>query len=127
LAVRLTIEKMDSIIEKNLKNSLKSFPRLVNSGNLVRFNLADTNFHNMISLCSGNLVLHETLSNLSYKIQIIRRYDHLRLSSWESTYQEHLQIINYMLNRNIQKAQKSMSKHILKSMGIIIKIKKRQV
>ena len=126
LAVRLTIERMDTKIERKLKEALKNFSQQINSGDIVKFNLTDTNFHDMIALCSGNTALYETLSNLSYKIQIIRRYDHLRPGSWERTYQEHLQITEDMLNRDIKKALKSMSKHILNSLKIIISIKQQQ-
>lgn len=126
LAVRLTIERMDTKIERKLKKALKDFSQQINSSDIVKFNVTDTNFHDMIALCSGNTALHETLSNLSYKIQIIRRYDHLRPGSWDRTYQEHLQIIENMLNRDIKKALKSMSTHILNSMKIIIGIKQQQ-
>lgn len=125
LAVRLTIEKMNSNIEEKLKSALADHQQIIKSGDLYSFNLADTNFHNTIALCSGNLALHETLSNLSYKIQIIRRYDHLRPGSWEKTYQSHLQILNCMLSHDIKKAQKRMSKHILESMDLIIKLKQQ--
>jgi len=126
LAVKLTIKKMDSAIEEKLKSALAGHQQIIKSGDLHGFNLADGNFHNMIALCSGNLALHETLSNLSYKIQIIRRYDHLRPGSWEKTYQAHLQILDYMLSRNIKKAQSSMSKHILESMELIIKLQEKR-
>lgn len=126
LAVKLTIERMNSGIEKALKGVLAGYPRLVKSGDLWSFNLADTHFHDMIARFSGNLALHETLRKLYDKIHIIRRYDHIRPGSLEKTYQGHLQILNYILNRDIRKSQKCMSKHILESMKIILKIKKQK-
>ena len=123
LAVRLTIKRMNPEAEKQLRNTLSDYPQIIKSGDLWRFNLVDTKFHDMIARLSGNSALRETLSNLYDKIQIIRRYDHLRAGSLENTYQEHLQILEYILRRDVKKSEQSMSKHILASLKIILKIK----
>lgn len=125
LAVKLTIERMNSETEKQLRSTLSDYPQIIKSGDLWRFNLADTKFHDMIAQLSWNSALHDTLSNLYDKIQIIRRYDHLRAGSLERTYQGHLQILGYMLSGDVKRAEKSMSKHILDSMKIILKIKQQ--
>ena len=109
LAVRLTIKRMNPEAEKQLRNTLSDYPKIIKSGDLWRFNLSDTKFHDMIARLSGNSALCETLSNLYDKIQIIRRYDHLRADSLENTYQEHLQILEYILRRDVKKSRK---KHV---------------
>lgn len=127
LAVKLTIGRMNSEIEKQLKLSLAEYPRIIKSGDLWRFSLADTKFHDMIAQLSGNTALCETLRNLYDKIQIIRRYDHLRAGSLERTYQGHLKILESMLKRDVKKSEKNMSKHILDSLKIILKIKQQKI
>lgn len=123
LAVKLTIERINSEKEKKLKYLLKSYPSIIRVGDIERFNLVDSEYHEMIALFSENNALYETLHNLSFKIHLIRRYDHLRPGSWERTYDEHMQILNHILTRDIKKGQRSMEKHISKSMNIILKIK----
>ena len=123
LAVKLTTERMNSSIEKKLKDILKSYPSIIRSDDIVKFSFVDSKYHNMIASFSGNLALYETLNHLSFKIHVIRRYDHLRPGSLERTYEQHLQILNYMLSHDIKKAQKSMAKHISNSMNILLKMK----
>jgi GntR family transcriptional regulator, rspAB operon transcriptional repressor len=127
LAVKLTIGRMNPEIEKQLKVSLADYPHIIKSGDLWRFNLADTKFHDMIAQLSGNTAVCEMLRNLYDKIQVIRRFDHLRAGSLERTYQEHLQILESMVKRDVKKSEKSMSKHILYSMKIILKIKQQKI
>ena len=125
LAVKLTIKNMNSKIEKSLKSTLLDYQEMIDSGDLVGANLADTNFHDVIALSSGNTFLHKELSDLSNQIQIIRRYDHIRLNSGVNTYNEHLQILKDMIDGDIPKAVESMSYHIMKSLRGILKIKDR--
>ena len=127
LAVKLTIGRMNPAIEKQLKFSLADYPRIIKSGDLWGFSLADTKFHDMIAQLSGNAALHETLRNLYDKIHIIRRYDHIRSGSMERTYQGHLKIIEFMLKHDVKKSEKNMSKHILDSLKIILKIKQQKI
>jgi|WetSurMetagenome_2_1015567.scaffolds.fasta_scaffold111735_1 DNA-binding GntR family transcriptional regulator len=124
LAVELTISRIDSDIQKKLKGSLSEYQSIIQSEDLWKFNLYDTKFHDTIAECSGNHALRDTLSKLYDKIQIIRRHDHLRTGSLKRTYQQHLEICENIIESNANKAKKSMSKHILNSMRIILEIKR---
>ena len=122
LAVTLTIKNMKPKMEKSLRAVLDNYPKLIQSEDLVKFDLADEKFHDLIAFYSGNSALHAVLKNLYGKIRIIRRYDHLRPTSLQETYQEHSQILEHMVKREISKAKKSMKRHILDSLKVVLKL-----
>ena len=119
MAVRLTINHMNPEIKAKLTDALAENNAILESGDLEQFNVADTQFHDMIALFSGNEELHEMLSRLVGKIQIIRRYDHIRPGSFKRTQQEHMDILKFMIDGDVENAQNSMSRHINKSLDII--------
>jgi DNA-binding GntR family transcriptional regulator len=122
LAISLTIKNLDAKKSEALKKLLESYPKLMEGRELSRLNDADEKFHDLIALYSGNSALYDTLKNLSGKIRIIRRYDHLRPTSFKETYEEHWQVLNHMLNGELSRAKKSMSKHIIGSMKTVLKV-----
>jgi DNA-binding GntR family transcriptional regulator len=127
LSVELTISRLNSDVKQRLYDSLCNYPTIIKSADLWEFNLADTAFHDTIAECCGNYELRNTLSRLYDKIQIIRRNDHLRAGSLKRTYEQHLEIYENIISTNVNKARKSMSKHILNSMNIVIEIKRKRV
>lgn len=121
LAVELATPQLDQRKIKVMKDLLKTYVSLLKSGDLARFNDADERFHDLIALYSGNSALYETLKNLHGRIRIIRRYDHLRSSSFQETYEEHSEILTHMVRGDVTKAKKAMSSHILNSMKVVMK------
>ena len=121
LAVELTIRSLDADKIRTLQGLVKTYPLLMKSQDLVRFNDVDERFHDFIALYSGNSALYEALKNLQGRIRIIRRYDHIRSSSFQETFEEHSDILNYMIQRQVGKAKKAMSDHILNSMRVVMK------
>ncbi len=122
LAVRLAIRTIDKKKTTALEKLLAKYPLVMRSYDLVRYSKADEEFHDHIALYSENTLLYETLRNLHERIHIIRRYDHLRVGSFEETYEEHRLILKHMTQRNVKQAVKAMSLHILKSMESVIQI-----
>ena len=122
LAVKLTTGHLNQPRIRAFRDLLKTYPSLMKSQDLARFNDADERFHDLIALYSGNSVLYETLQNLQGKIRIIRRYDHIRSTSFRETLEEHRQILDWMIKGQAAKAEKAMSKHILNSMKVVMKI-----
>jgi DNA-binding GntR family transcriptional regulator len=126
MAIRLTIEHMNSEIKASLSKALAEYEAILKFDDLEQFNVADTKFHDLIAFFSRNSALHEVLSTLWGKIQIIRRYDHIRPGSWERTHREHLNIFKFMIDGDVENAQDCMSKHINKSLDIILKLQPKQ-
>lgn len=121
LAVELTIKSLDKEKIRSLQELVRTYPSLMKSQDLVRFNDADERFHDFIARYSGNSALYEALKNLQGRIRIIRRYDHIRSSSFQETFEEHSGILNAMIQGQVTKAKKAMSDHILNSMKVVMK------
>lgn len=122
LAVRLAARNADEQTLQALRDLLETYPALMEDQDLVRFNDADEQFHDRIALASGNEVLYQTLRQLQGKIRIIRRYDHLRSSSFQETYEEHREILEALAKRQGGRARRAMSRHILNSMKVVMKL-----
>jgi len=122
LAVRLAIQSMDREKIKSFKDLLATYAAIMKSQDIARFNEVDERFHDLIALYSNNVALYEALQNLLGRIRIIRRYDHLRAGSFQETYEEHRLILKYMVRKDIRRAVKLMSFHILNSMKTVMRI-----
>ncbi len=122
LAVKLAARHAEEHEIQALRELLETYPALMKDQDLVRFNDADERFHDGIALASKNQVLYETLRQLQGRIRIIRRYDHLRSSSFQETYEEHLEILDALTKRQGARARKAMSRHILNSMKVVMKL-----
>jgi len=121
LAVTLTSQHLDREKIRVLRTLVESYLALMKSHDLARFNDADEQFHDLIAFYSGNSALYGALRNLQGKIRIIRRYDHIRSTSFRETYDEHRQILSHMVKGEVAKARKAMSGHILTSMKTVMK------
>jgi len=122
MAVRLATERMDREKEKALRLHLERYPGLVAKGNLVRFNETDNEFHDLIARMSGNDLLAKTLGGLHDQLRLVRRYQHLHPDSFRHTYQEHGRIVDYMVLGEARQARTAISRHILNSMALVIKM-----
>lgn len=122
LAVKLASQHLDKDRIQVLQDLVESYPNLMKSQDLARFNDADEQFHDLIARYSGNSALYEALLSLQGKIRIIRRYEHLRALSFQETYEEHKQILSFMVKGEVTKARKAMSDHILNSMKVVMKV-----
>lgn len=122
MAVGLTTRSMDPEKEKSLRSILSTYPALMRAHDVVGFNDADEAFHDLIAAYSNNQLLLQTLKSLQGQVRIVRRYDHLRSTSFQETYDEHEEILNWMVRGESNRAQKAVARHILRSMKIIIKV-----
>ena len=120
LAVRLAIPMLDPGKIGTFQELLSTYPDVMKSNNLAQYNQVDEQFHHLIAKYSANSVLYDTLQNIQGRIRIIRRYDHLRTTSFLETYEEHEKILNQMIQRDTQRAIEAMSQHILCSMKTVI-------
>jgi DNA-binding GntR family transcriptional regulator len=122
LTVKLAIDNWDDEKEQELRSLLDEYPKIMKVGNLAEFNRIDDNFHALIAQYSGNHALRESLERLRDKIIVIRRYDHLRSTSFDETYKEHQKIFDFIVKGETKKAEKNMSMHILGSMKKVIEL-----
>jgi DNA-binding GntR family transcriptional regulator len=120
LAVRMAIPMLDPDKISTLRELLSTYPDVMKSNNLAQYNQVDEQFHHLIAKYSSNSALYDTLQNIQGRIRIIRRYDHLRTTSFLETYEEHEKILDQMIRRDTQRAVEAMSQHILCSMKTVI-------
>ena len=106
---------------------MKQYPTLIESKDLAGFNSADEKFHDNIARYSENILLEMTLRNQHGQIRIVRRYDHIRATSFNETYEEHSRILEHMICGEITEAQQAMSQHITQSMSNILAIVRKAV
>jgi len=122
LAVRLATQAMGFKEVKSLEDLLETYPAIMRSQDLARFNECDERFHDLIALYSANASLHKALRNLHGIIRIIRRYDHIRAGNFQDTFEEHQLILKHMIDKDVQEAVRLMSIHIVKSMELVMPI-----
>jgi DNA-binding GntR family transcriptional regulator len=122
LAVRLAIQFIDKERIKSLETLLSTYPAVMKSKDLARFNEVDERFHDLIAIYSENIALHKTLNNLHGRIRIIRRFDHIRGGSFQETHKEHKGILKHIIRKDVRRATKLMSSHILNSMKTVIQM-----
>ena len=120
LAVELAIKFINKERIQSLEALLSTYPTIMESNDIARFNEADEKFHDLIALYSENCALYNALYNLHGKIRIIRRFDHIRAGSIQETYEEHKKILKHLIRKDVKRATELMSYHILNSMKIVI-------
>lgn len=101
------IERLCKVWEKNLSTGEAS--------DAERITQLDEAFHIRIAEGGGNLVLVKMLSNINNRIRIVRRLDFTDQGRIAKTYDEHYQILQALLNRDLAKAKNDMIEHIKKS------------
>jgi len=120
LAVRLAIQNLDDEKARTIRKLIDGYLPLMEANDLVKFNNVDQTFHDLIAFYSGNSFLTQTLRSLHDQVRIVRRYEHLRAGSFQETYEEHRQIFDHMVLGETTKAKAAMSRHILRSMKVIL-------
>ncbi len=126
LAVKLALKNLNEDRIQVLRNLLDGYPDLIASGNRNEFNKADEDFHMLIAEFTDNKPLKAQLNSLHDQLSILRRYAHLLSDSWRVTYEgetynQHLKIFDHMINNELSKAKRAMSRHINDSMNSILK------
>jgi len=112
LAVRLATMQMTRDFENYLKNAEKQMQNIVKGKSVAEFLIMDHAFHNEIIRHANNQTLNSVYDLLINKIRLGKvstAYNNRRTD--EST-KEHMEIIEKMLERNPDEAEKSMKKHI---------------
>jgi len=124
LAIEQATPNLDKKKEKKLREPVDRCLSLMKSNNLIGMIDCDEKFHKLIALYSDNNTLINFLNSINYQIRIARRYDHLHGDSTKIDYEEHSKIIDFMVQKEVSKASKTMSRHIIRARGIILNILK---
>jgi DNA-binding GntR family transcriptional regulator len=104
-------------IEKLLKKHEKIIQNYKPKGKF----LEDADFHKALAAISNNGHLMEILESIFERIQILKNIEPVKLERVKIAHGQHLQIFGHYFNREYQKAEEALSKHILDSKDDIIK------
>ena len=75
----------------------------------------DESFHVGLALASDKPVLASILKNINHRIRVIRRLDLNSDNRSQRTYKEHLEILQFIKERDTSKAKQAMKRHIQRS------------
>ncbi len=114
LAVELCCHRITSEGLSELKNASKVFEAAVKSGDVLTMADADIKFHDIIYKATGNRRLIQIINNL--REQIYRyRLEHIKNESTRrSLIDEHNEILEKIVNRDVEAARNSIREHIYK-------------
>ena len=119
-ALRLTaVNHSQSDLDKIEKLLIKHEKIIQNYEPKGKF-LEDADFHKALAGISNNGHLMSILESIFERIQILKNIEPVKLERVRIAHGQHLQILNHLFNKEYQKAEKVLSKHILDSKDDII-------
>ena len=132
LAVKLAIKRLDAQKIEEINALTREYPQLLKSGDRNDFNKADENFHLLIAGHSDNAPLKAQLISIHDQLAVLRRYAYMLSQGWrdtyeKETYEQHMEVLKHMMNRDEQKTVDAMSRHIKDSMDSVINALKQSL
>ena len=119
-ALKLTaVNHSQSDLDKIEKLSIKHEKIIQNYKPKGKF-LEDADFHKALAGISNNSHLMEILESIFERIQILKNIEPVRLERVKIAHGQHLRILDHFFNKEYQKAEKVLSKHILDAKDDII-------
>lgn len=112
MSVRLATERAQTSEIEAMREILAETPAAIENRDLTKLMKIDLKFHTAIGAASRNKVLSEILVSLHERQA---RFWFLSLSAksqMTKAYEEHLEIVAAIASRDIQQAEKAMTKHI---------------
>lgn len=122
--VRVALEKLSLEVACNhmpeaaLKQLAEAWDPAVQEGrtnNSVQMEARDETFHVALATGGGNHALAHYLKDVNNHIRIVRRLDFTDSSRIDRTYEEHYEIVQHLLRRDLEAAQQLMASHIRRS------------
>lgn len=122
--VRIALEKLalevacKSMPDSALQRLAKAWDPVIQEGrtdNSVQMEARDETFHVALATGGGNHALARYLKDVNNHIRIVRRLDFTDSSRIDHTYEEHYEIVQHLLRRDLEAAQNLMQAHIQRS------------
>ncbi|SHI47142.1 GntR family transcriptional regulator [Parasporobacterium paucivorans] len=122
LAAELACERITEEEEENLRNSLSVFKEAIEKNELTEVAGIDAHFHELIYKATKNERLVQILNNLRehifrYRLEYIREIERR-----QDLLDEHIDIVNAILNHDKEAARNGMKKHIEKQEKYILTV-----
>lgn len=114
-AIRKSIEKINEDDIRKLEEIRYDLIRSFEENDLETYIKVDTNLHNIFFEICDNDILNDIIGSLYPQIQTFRSMSLSKKDRFEQSLEEHLDIINGLINRDFDKAWNGASKNL--SMG----------
>ena len=85
----------------------------------AEFVLRDQDFHARLALAGGNRTLVDELSKVNQRIRPIRSHDFITQGRIVATVDEHVQIVEKVLDGDYEQASECLERHIIESQAIV--------
>jgi DNA-binding GntR family transcriptional regulator len=108
LAARLAVQNIDDKVVKKMKKCLDEQYKVVRKKDLLGYSRLDFDFHAMVYEACGNSILQEMLETIKGKMRPIAMHIDLVLPQ---LYEEHIQILEALKERDAQKAEQVFHTH----------------
>ena len=111
-AIEKTVKNIDKRITGKLNSIKNDFQELYNDNDLHKYCKVDSEFHNFLIESSGNTLLYQVVCNV---MALIEQFRVISLSSqqrFEESLDEHVSIIDYILNKDEKSAWEVCQKHL---------------
>jgi DNA-binding GntR family transcriptional regulator len=121
MAIKLATERADQSDYRKLSDLLKATERIIEK-NRYSFYPWDPDFHLQIIRCTRNQKLEEYMKKLYTQMQLIRYQSGSKEGRVSGAFKEHSEICEALCERNCEKADQLMVKHIRTSRDNIMKL-----
>lgn len=111
MAIKLATERADQSDHRKLSDLLKATERMIRK-NRYSFYPWDPDFHLQIIRCTKNQKLEEYMNKLYAQMQLIRYRSGSKEGRVAGAFKEHAEICKALCERNCEKAEQLMVKHI---------------
>lgn len=112
MAIRIVASQSDTSVIHKLHGKWNAKPRSWEDTIGLQMIADDEEFHEEIALASGNQELYSYVKKINEKIHIIRRIDYNNKDWARSIVNDHIEILDSILQKNTTKAEQLMEKHI---------------
>lgn len=113
LAVRLATPVIPDEELKEMQSLFASVGNDVERGDFEHYFQSDTQFHDLIMRYCGNEVLQQVLETLTDRIHRVRVFSrNLAVYHMEQSFGEHCLILDAIMERDVTKAERLMTRHI---------------
>lgn len=83
------------------------------------FVLLDEDFHVRLAAASGNSALTELLQSVNERIRIVRVHDFLSAERVERTIEQHLSIVEALIERDLEETERRLGGHFDESLAVV--------
>lgn len=122
LAARITAEKADDSTVRHLRENTELTEFFISKGNVERVKDLDSDFHDIIYRACESRMLCKTLSELHRYIASYRKLSLTVEGRIEKSFEEHKQICDAIENKDMENADRLMSRHVEHALDNLLSI-----